>query len=255
MELPNYSDVQAAASRLAGHVVRTPLIESQILNERLGARVFLKAECLQHTGSFKFRGAFNALKKLKASDGNGKVVAMSSGNHAQGVAEAARLLGFSSTIVMPADAPAIKQARTKRSGAEVVTYDRYKQDREEVARQVAEDVGAPIIHPYDDPDVISGQGTAGLESVQQLEELGLGCDRVLVCAGGGGLMTGIMLAMKHHFPNVSIHPVEPLGYDDHAQTIKTGKRCSVDTSLPSICDAILAPAPGKVAFELGKGNL
>ena len=255
MNLPTYDDVERAAAIIASESVTTPLIESHLLNERLNARVFLKAECLQRTGSFKFRGAFNALSRLSDSVRETGLLATSSGNHAQGVAEAARLLGYRATIVMPADAPTAKKARTRRSGGTVVEYDRYTGDRDAIVNAMADEAGAPVVHPYDNFDVIAGQGTMGLEIAEALKGKGLICDRALVCAGGGGLMSGTLIALKYHFPEVKVHPVEPEYYDDHRLSQEAGKICDADTSKSSVCDAILAPRPGEMAFAIGKNRL
>ena len=255
MHVPSYSDVETAARRIAGHAVKTPLIESTLLNDLTGGRVFLKAECLQRTGSFKFRGAYNAISRLAQETDQRAVLAVSSGNHAQGIAEAARLLDFSATIIMPADAPTIKMDRTRRAGATIVEYDRYSQDREELAHKIEKETGAALVHPYDNFDVIAGQGTVGMESAAWFKEQGLTCDRALVCAGGGGLMSGVLIGMRDAFPDIAVHPVEPEHYDDHRRTIETGEICDADISRPSVCDAILAPRPGKFAHAMGKGQL
>lgn len=255
MKLPTIDDIRAAATLLEGHAVKTPLIESSVLNQLTGARVFLKAECLQRTGSFKFRGAYNALSSLGESKSEQNVLAVSSGNHAQGVAEAARLLGFNATILMPADAPEIKKFRTRRSGAKIVEYDRYTQDRDVVCAQLLEKMNAPLVHPFENFHVIAGQGTTGLEIAEEIKIKGLVLDRALVCAGGGGLMSGILLSLKDTFPNVNVHPVEPEGYDDHKQSLEAGEIRRVDTSKPSVCDAIITPQPGKLAFAIGKDSL
>lgn len=255
MNLPTFFDVEAAAEAISGEAVRTPLINNSILDEQVNGRVFLKAECLQRTGSFKFRGAYNALSRLGKTARENGVVACSSGNHAQGVAEAARILGFSATIIMPEDAPQSKKQRTVRSGAQIIEYDRYKEDREEITQRFAEETGAMLIHPYETFHVIAGQGTAGLEACEDLNKMGLVPDHFLVCAGGGGLMAGILLAAKHHFPAVAIHPVEPQGYDDQTRSHLAGRRLAGNTMKPSICDAVLTPMPGEASFAICKGRL
>jgi len=255
MILPTIDDIHAAAELLKGKAVKTPLIESQLLNQITGARVFLKAECLQRTGSFKFRGAFNALSVLAESGSERNILAMSSGNHAQGVAEAARLLGFNATILMPADAPEIKKMRTRRSGAKIIEYDRYSQNRDEVCANLAQQMNAPVIHPFENFHVIAGQGTTGLEIANTLHARGLILDRALVCAGGGGLMGGILLALTDTFPKVKVHPVEPEGYDDQRQSLEAGELRRVETTRPSVCDAIITPQPGRMAFAIGKDRL
>ncbi len=188
--LPTIDDIRAAAERIKGKAVLTPLLESPPLNARLGGRLLVKAEALQRTGSFKFRGAYNTLVQFDERQRRGGVVTYSSGNHAQGVAAAAQLLGIPATIVMPADAPQIKIANTKGYGAEVVLYDRYKESREEVGAKIARERGATIVAPYDEPQVIAGQGTAGLEIAAQAKAMGATLDAVIVCCGGGGLTAG-----------------------------------------------------------------
>ena len=253
--LPGYDEIVAAAQRLAGKAVRTPLLTSPVLNERLNAQVFFKAECLQRTGSFKFRGAYNALSQMHSSAAETGVLACSSGNHAQGIAEAARLFGYPATIVMPADAPQSKKDRTRRSGAVIVEYDRQTEDREAIMMDLARQRNAPFIHPYDNADVIAGQGTCGLEICDELENADLAPDRVLVCTGGGGLLAGITMAVKDRFPGAKIHTVEPEGYDDQARSHATGERLGVENAGPSLCDAILTPSPGALSFAICQGQL
>ncbi len=253
--LPTFDDVAAAARRLEGQAVRTPLLTNDILDGLTGARVFLKPECLQRTGSFKFRGAYNAISSLSDAERAAGVVACSSGNHAQGVAEAARLLGVAATIVMPADAPAIKHARTKRSGARVIGYDRGREDRDVIAAKVCAETGAAFIHPYDNRMVIAGQGTSGLEIAEDIASAGLSCDRVLVCTGGGGLTAGVALAVHQRFPNAKIHCVEPEGFDDHRRSLEAGERVANGRLSGSICDALLAPSPGELGFAINREHL
>ena len=250
--LPDYSDVVAAAKTIKGHAVRTPLLSSFVLDEMLGAKVLFKAECLQRTGSFKFRGAYNAITNLQEPILKSGIVACSSGNHAQGIAEAARMKGVNATIIMPSDAPESKKVRTRRSGATILEYDRHRQDRDAVTEQVATKLSAPIVHPYETFDVIAGQGTCALEFCEDLIRLGLVPDHVLVCAGGGGLLAGVTLATKHHFPNADIHPVEPDGYDDQARSHSAGERLGDNLNKPSICEAILTPMPGENSFAICK---
>jgi len=221
----------------------------------LRARVLFKAECLQRTGSFKFRGAFNALNSNFDVIGKAGVVACSSGNHAQGVAEAARLLGMPATIVMPIDAPEIKKARTRRAGAKIVEYDRISEDREQIANDIATETGARMVHPYNDFHVIAGQGTCGLEIAQQCTKLDITPDRLLVCTGGGGLLAGVRLAVTDSFPDVIVHTVEPENYDDQARSHAVGERMGDNAGGPSICDAIVTPSPGELSFEMCKGKL
>lgn len=254
-ELPKYQDILDASEVIRGHAYRTPLLRSDILDEQLGARIFFKPESLQRTGSFKFRGAFNAMHHVSDKAHETGILACSSGNHAQGVAEAARLNGYNATIIMPIDAPTAKKERTRRSGAEIVEYDRHTQDREALTEQLAHNSGAPIIHPYENFHVIAGQGTCGLEFCEDLSELNVAPDHVLVCAGGGGLLAGIYLATKQHFPNARIHPVEPAGHDDQRRSHLAGERVGGNLKETSVCDAILTPMPGKKSFEICQGGL
>ena len=253
--LPQYSDILAAASVLNGKAVHTPLISNSVLNDQVGGQVFFKPECLQKTGSFKFRGAYNALSNVGEAGRERGIVACSSGNHAQGVAEAARLLGYDATIIMPHDAPELKKQRTARSGAKIIEYDRYTQDREELTEQHAQETGAVLVHPYENFHVVAGQGTVGLEACQDLKQLSLEPDHFLVCAGGGGLMAGITLAAKEIFPNVTVHPVEPKGHDDQKRSHEANERLGGNDKTPSLCDAILTPMPGQVSFAICQGKL
>ena len=216
---PTFDDVLAAARRLEGVAIRTPLLENTRVNARLGGRLFIKAECLQRTGSFKLRGAYNFLASMSEADRKKGVVGWSSGNHAQGLAEAARLMGMKATIVMPADAPALKIANTKASGAEVVLHDRVKDSREEIGMGIAKKTGATVVPPYDHPWILTGQGTAGLEIVEQAKALGVTLDAVAAPCSGGGLSTGIALAVKGLSPNTSVHAGEPAGFDDLARSL------------------------------------
>lgn len=252
--LPTHADVVAAAERLKGRAVRTPLLSSPVLDAATGARVFLKPECLQRTGSFKFRGAFNALSLIPESDRPKGVVACSSGNHAQGVAEAARLFGIDATILMPADAPALKIARTRRSGATVVTYDRASEDREALTRKLAADKGADLVHPFDDARVIAGQGTIGLEIVEDLKALGLSPDLVLTPASGGGLAAGIALGLEAEAPRAQVVMVEPAGFEDQARSLAAGERVTNPKTSGSICDALLSPTPGVLTFAVAQAR-
>ena len=245
----SFVDVEAAAQRLAGIAVRTPLLTSPALDESVGRSVLLKPETLQRGGSFKFRGAYNRLAMLTADERRAGVVAWSSGNHAQGVAAAARLLGVRARIVMPADAPAIKLANTRALGAEVITYDRYTGDREAIARSLAERDGGVLVPSYDDPAIIAGQGTAGLELFQDTPQA---LDALLVCCGGGGLTAGCALALEALSPQTHLFCVEPEGYDDHARSLASGRRERADPSRSSICDALLSPTPGALTFPINR---
>ena len=252
---PVIHDLYAAAERIRPYVLLTPLLESPHINEICGGRVLIKAEPLQRTGSFKFRGAFNTLSQLGDDARTGGVVAYSSGNHAQGVAAAAEILGLPCVIVMPEDAPAIKIANTRSYGAEVVTYDRYNDIREEIGARISDERKAVLIKPYDDPRIIAGQGTVGLEIVQQMRDISVVPDAVLVPCGGGGLISGVALAIHHGIPQAKIYSVEPENYDDTRQSLDAGMRKQVDISTPSICDALLAPAPGELTFAINKDLL
>jgi threonine dehydratase len=261
--IPDYQDVVDAAAQLDGIVKKTPLIENPILNEITGANVFIKPENLQLTGSFKIRGAYNAISRLSGTQKASGVVACSSGNHAQGVAEAARLLGVSATIIMPEDSPLIKLERTRRSGAVIVTYQRSKDDRDKIAEQICAESGAILIHPYNNPHVIAGQGTTGLEIAQQLNAASDGTspgqnpvlDRALVCTGGGGLICGVGLTLSHHFPDIKIHSVEPEKFDDYRRSLIKGQRVENPAASGSICDALLTGKPGKIGFGINKNLL
>ena len=250
--LPDVNDVVAAANRLAGVAVRTPLLQAPWLDAQLNGRVFLKAEIFQRTGSFKFRGAWNRLVQLDSSARARGVVAFSSGNHAQGVAEAARLLGMNATIVMPADAPAIKIANTRALGADIVLYDRLRERREEIAARLTEKRGATLVPAFDDVDIIAGQGTAGLEIAEDLAALDITPDLAIICAGGGGLTAGCALALKSRFPKVDVYTAEPAGLDDHRRSFLSGAPALNDAASRSICDALLAPMPGELTFAINR---
>jgi threonine dehydratase len=250
--LPTFADVQAAARRLEGVVVRTPLLENARLNARLGGRLFVKAECLQRTGSFKLRGAYNFLASMDEADRRKGVVGWSSGNHAQGLAEAARLLGVKATIVMPSDAPALKVANTRASGAEIVLYDRVKESREEIGLGIATKTGAAVVPPYDHPWILTGQGTVGLELAEQAKAIGVTLDAVAAPCSGGGLATGVALGVKGISPSTTVHAGEPEGFDDLARSLRSGKKEKNAKLSGSICDALLAPTPGDVTFPLAQ---
>ena len=234
------ADIDAAARVLAPFAVRTPLLSSPVLNERVGTRVFLKPEMLQRTGSFKFRGAFNKLSSIPPGARSGGVVAFSSGNHAQGVAAAAKILNMRATIVMPSDAPLSKRERTKAYGAEVVLYDRDREDREAIANDIAARHGATLVRPYDDPLVIAGQGTAGREIAEDMAALGIEPDIVVAPVSGGGLIAGVATAVKARFPQAVLMSAEPEGFDDHARSLRAGKREAHHAEGRTICDALMA---------------
>jgi len=250
--LPTAADVDTAARRLAGVALHTPLISSPVLDALTGGRVFLKAETLQRTGSFKFRGAYNKLAATPRDQCAGGVVAFSSGNHAQGVAAAARLLGMPAVIVMPSDAPRAKRERTAALGAEVVLYDRVLEDREQIACEIAASRGAVLAPPYDDPLIIAGQGTTGCEIVEDLAAQGLSPDVVVVNASGGGLAAGVALAVKARAPSAQLYTAEPDGFDDHARSFRTGQRERNARPSGSICDALMAASPGRLTFEINR---
>jgi threonine dehydratase len=218
------ADIDAAARVLAPFAVRTPLLSSPVLSERAGTRVFLKPEMLQRTGSFKFRGAFNKLSSIPMNARAGGVVAFSSGNHAQGVAAAAQILHMQATIVMPSDAPLSKRERTKGYGAEVVVYDRDREDREAIAGEIASKRGATLVRPYDDPFVIAGQGTVGREIAEDMAAVGIAPDIVVAPVSGGGLIAGVATAIKARYPQAMVMSAEPEGFDDHARSLRAGER-------------------------------
>jgi threonine dehydratase len=252
ISLPTAADIDAAAERLAGVALRTPLVTSPVLDAMTGGQIFLKAETLQRTGSFKFRGAYNKLASIPMELRAGGVVAYSSGNHAQGVAAAARLLGMPAVIVMPHDAPKPKRERTAALGAEIVLYDRERDDREAIAKAIAEKRGAVLVPPYDDALIIAGQGTAGREIVEDLAALGLAPDVVVVTASGGGLTAGIAIAVKARVPQAVLYTAEPQGFDDHARSFRSGQREKNATISGTICDALMARTPGEITFAINR---
>ncbi|MFV0476173.1 MAG: threonine/serine dehydratase [Pikeienuella sp.] len=248
-ETVNIDDIRAAAKRLSGAARRTPLLESDTLNALAGRRVLVKAECLQRTGSFKFRGGWSALSALSPEARTRGVIAYSSGNHAQGVALAAKLHGAPAVIIMPSDAPQAKIMGTRGYGAEVVLYDRWKESREEIGAALAEERGLTLIKPYDEPMVIAGQGTCGLEIAAQAAEAGATRADVLVCCGGGGLTAGVALALEAAAPGLRARPAEPEGFDDTARSLRSGRREKNEPGA-SICDAIVTPQPGELTFPI-----
>jgi threonine dehydratase len=252
---PGFAEVEAAAGRLAGVARRTPLLADTPLDEALGGRLLFKAECLQRNGAFKFRGAYNRLVQLDAAARRAGVVAFSSGNHAQGVAAAARMLGIPATIVMPADAPAIKLANTRALGADVVTYDRHAEDREAIARRLCGERGATLVPAYDDPHIVAGQGTAALEMMRQAAELGLVPDQVLVPTSGGGLTAGTAIVVKALAPGADVYGVEPEAFDDTRRSLAAGKLVKNPPEARSICDALQSSPPGKLTFAINRERL
>ena len=249
------TEIEMAARRIKGFAVETPLLESPMLNERTGGRILIKAECLQRTGSFKFRGAWNCISQLDPATSKGGVVAYSSGNHAQGVAAAAQIKGLQAAIVMPSDTPEIKKVNTRGYGAEVITYDRAKESREEIAARLAEQRGAVLVPPFEHADIIAGQGTAGLELAEEVARRKVQLDDVLVCCSGGGLTAGIALAMEARSPSTKVHSVEPAGFDDYARSLKSGVRERNARANGSICDALLTQQPGAMTFAINRSRL
>ncbi len=246
----NIEMIRAAAARLSGHARRTPLLSSPFLDEIAGRRLLVKPECLQHTGSFKFRGGWSAVSALDPDIRARGVIAFSSGNHAQGVAHAAALHGVPSVIIMPADAPRLKIDNTRALGAEVVLYDRVGEDRDALGARLAEERGLTLIKPFDEPQVIAGQGTCGLEIAAQAAEAGVERADVLVCCGGGGLTSGIALALEAEAPGLRARPCEPEGFDDTARSLASGQRETNAAMAGSICDAIVTPSPGALTFPI-----
>ena len=252
MEVITISDIRAAADRLKGAVRVTPLLEADTLNAFAERRVLVKAECLQRTGSFKFRGGWSALSALTPEARAKGVIAFSSGNHAQGVALAAKLHGAPAVIVMPSDAPEMKIANTRGYGAEVVLYDRWGESREEIGAKLAADRGLTLIKPYDEPMVMAGQGTCGLEIAAQAAEAGVEAADVIICCGGGGLTSGIALALEAEAPSLRPRPAEPMGFDDTVRSLASGQRERNTGNAKSICDAIVTPTPGELTFPITK---
>jgi len=248
-------DIRDAANRIEGHALRTPLLESFLLNERLGVRLLVKPEVLQRTGSFKFRGAYTKISRLEPSQRKNGVVAYSSGNHAQGVAAAAALLGIRATIVMPEDAPRIKIENTKALGAEVILYDRYTENREAIGDRLCNELGAILVPPYDDLDVIAGQGTVGLEIAEDMAARGLHADKVIIPCGGGGLAAGTTVALATLSPDTDVWVAEPEAFDDTVRSLVLGERVGIDPAARTICDALSSPLPGEITFDLNRKHL
>ena len=250
--LPTYADITDAAQRLKGVARRTALLENLLLNEKLGCRLLIKAEPLQLTGSFKIRGAYNFISRLGPEARKTGVVTFSSGNHAQGVAAAAQICKIPATVVMPEDAPTLKIENTRAYGAEVILYDRYKESREEIAKKLADDRGAPLISSYDDFYIIAGQGTVGLEIVQQASEVDARLDAVIIPCGGGGLSSGSSLAIAHDSPKTKVYIAEPQDFDDTKRSLETGTLQHNNHDNRSICDALLAPTPGDLTYAINQ---
>lgn len=255
MQLPTYDDVMAARGRIASLVVRTPMLRSPVLDQLTGGTILLKPEPLQRTGSFKLRGASNAILRLDEAQRRAGVVTHSSGNHAQATAFAAASVGARATIFMPDDAPAIKVENTRRWGADIRRYDRMTDDREGMTRAHAEASGAVLVPPFDHPDVIAGQGTLALELVEDAAAAGLSMDAMLACTGGGGLIAGCALAIEGASPDTRVYAVEPAGWDDTGRSLVSGQRESNPPGGSTLCDALLAHAPGKLTFAVNRPRL
>ena len=254
MNLPDIHDIQDAAARLKGIVTTTPLLRNDKLDELVGAPVYVKCEPLQVTGSFKIRGAYNRLCRLSAEEREKGVVAFSSGNHAQGVARAARLLGMPAVIVMPEDTPAIKIDGVKADGADIVFYDRFSESRELIAESLTKKLGAVLVPSFDDFHIIAGQGTCGLEIAEQWP-LETPPAQLVCCVGGGGLISGVSLAVRNAFPDIEIFGAEPADFDDFDRSLKAGERLGNPAGARSICDALLSERPGEMTFEIAREQL
>ena len=252
MHTASFAGVQDAARQIAGHAVRTPLIESPALNERLGGRVLMKAENLQVIGAFKFRGAYNRISRLTEDEKARGVVAYSSGNHAQAVAAAARAVGTTAIIVMPADSPKVKVEGVIAYGGEVRTYDRYSESREAIGEEIAATRGSVLVRPFDDPFVIEGQGTTGLEIVEDARARGLELDQLVCGTSGGGLIAGINLAMAALSPDTAVIGVEPEAYNDTVLSLAAGERLTHAPAKPTICDALMTDRPGELTFPINR---
>jgi threonine dehydratase len=250
-----FADVAAARVRLKGNAVVTPLLSSPVLDERTRGRIFVKAEPLQRTGSFKFRGAYNRISQLTEAQREAGVVAYSSGNHAQAVAFAARSFGIAATIIMPKDAPALKIENTRGYGARVMLYDRFGESREAIGSKIAAETNAVIVPPYDDPHVMAGQGTIGAEIAEQLSAMDFAADVLLCCCGGGGLMAGVSTAMRELSPETALYAVEPERFDDTRRSLEAGTQVANEPGPMSICDAIVTPTPGKLTFPINRAHL
>ncbi|RID91823.1 threonine/serine dehydratase [Gemmobacter lutimaris] len=250
--MTDIAHIEAAAARLAGHALRTPLLGSAFLNDIAGRRVWVKAECLQHTGSFKFRGGWSAVSALTPNQREKGVIAYSSGNHAQGVALAAQRHGAPCVIVMPGDAPRLKIANTRDLGAEVVLYDRERENRDAIGARIAAERSLTLIKPYDEVEVIAGQGTCGLEIAEQATEHRIRQADVIIPCGGGGLTAGVGLALESRAPGLRPRPAEPEGFDDTARSLASGEVCRNARLAGSLCDAIVTPAPGALTFPINR---
>ena len=249
------TEIEHALERLSGVALRTPLLRSAVLNDRTGAKILIKPENLQHIGAFKFRGAYNRLAQLDEEQRKSGVVAFSSGNHAQGVAYAAKLLNIPATIVMPTDAPRIKLENTERLGANLRLYDRLAESREKIAAEIASESGATVVPSFDDPDIIAGQGTCGYELVEQAGAIGCRPSSLLLPVGGGGLMAGVSTAVKALLPETEIYGVEPEKFDDHALSRQAGKRVGVVGTDPTLCDSLMTAMPGELTWSINQSTV
>lgn len=254
-DLPTFADVEDAARHIGAACIVTPLLESAVINARVGGRVLVKAEGLQRTGSFKLRGAYNRMRLLNADERARGVVAYSSGNHGQAVAATARLLGTTATIVMPADAPRTKAEKTRALGAEVIFYDRQRDDRVVIGRRLADERGLTMVPPFENRFIMAGAGTVALETVRQAEAMGATLDAMVVCCSGGGLAAGCGLVMRALVPGAAMLAAEPVGFDDTARSLAAGHRVSNPPGLTSICDSVLAPTPGELTFAINREYL
>lgn len=252
LDIPTYLDIVSARERLKGHAVVTPLVRHDLLDKISGVRLFLKNETVQKSGAFKYRGAYSRLSLLSEAERKGGVVAYSSGNHAQGVAIAAKELGIDATIVMPNTAPLKKKQGTLSRGAKVVEYDPATTDRAKLAADIAQQQNATLVPPFDDKYVIAGQGTCGIELFEQCTEIGIDIDTLITPVGGGGLCAGLNLALHHLSPKTKIYGGEPVNYDDHAKSLRAGKRITNTPAPLSLCDALMSPAPGEITFQVNQ---
>lgn len=253
--LPDYNDVAQAAKRLRGHAFHTPLLRSPVFDQMVGKRVWFKPECNQKVGAFKYRGAFNRLAALSPAERAKGVVAYSSGNHAQGVSRAAKELGISAIIVMPSDAPKVKVAGVIKDGATIVEYDRMSESREEIAAEISQRDGRIIVPSYDDPYIIAGQGTVGLEIALEAQKRGIVFDALITCMGGGGLCAGISLAMEELSLRTKIYGAEPAAYNDHQMSFEAGKRVALQNPPQTLCDALMTPMPGELTWQINSKRL
>ena len=249
--LSRFEDVAIAARRIEGHAIKTPLIRSDVIDIMTGKRVWFKPECNQKVGAFKYRGAYNRLSAMSAEEKARGVVATSSGNHAQGVSRAAKELGIDAVIVMPTDAPKVKVAGVLNDGADIIYYDRLTESREDIADEISRKDGRIYVPSYDDPYIIAGQGTVGLEIVQS----GIAFDTLITCMGGGGLCAGISLAMNKLSPNTKIYGAEPEHYNDHQQSLEQGQRVALTDLPPTLCDALMTPIPGALTWPINSQSL